>query len=296
MSEVDLSIRYVFVTPGSHRDRWVRIISECCEASGVVLKSEAHLHSSEPGDIILLTDLRHLPSRDLIRAGNVVVIYLGSDGAFQHFTSRVSATERDALVDASRVLSTALEMPLIQVVDGTRDVRDASLIFSDLRILLPPLVPSPTRAPRSDLSDEAALAIFDNGVPIAEGSEVFWPPELMITDPRGEAARNAMGIDMTGSPRSLIFGSDLWLPPGRWEVVVSFDVDSEGVRHHLRMDWGMVDHAAEFEIHLERPGRYEATMVSRWDRAASSDLRIVLTEGCVSGRFSYLGARIRKLG
>lgn len=288
-------VRYVLVSPAMGRSEWLeKIQAACVEAQFQFFMGSFDAERLNGSDVIVVID--DVEQLVVEASAGVCFLNLGVQELVNHFERHHSSNSRDALVDASCFMARSLNSG-VKIV-GWQDVDEVSglvFLFPDFVIQAPPR--------REHLSDRAlerwehgALALYDKSRAPGIGAEAEWASEIMIPDPRGLAKSQGDALDMTGPPRAMVFGSDIWLTEGVWEAVMRFEVDSEGARHHLRMDWGPFESAKEFKIVMHNAGRYEARMVTAWEAPGRSDMRLVLTEGCVSGYFTYHGATVRRVG
>lgn len=163
-------------------------------------------------------------------------------------------------------------------------------LFGDLEIAPPA---SSAEASRR-VAVAAAFSLYRNGG-AQSSSEAPWSERLFLYDDR--AARNwaAPGqLDITGRPRILVWGPYFALPPGSWKLRIRFAADHEAGRREYRLDWGTPTDFSSTPLRLHQGGVYEAEIEHRWINSEPAELRLVLMEGVIDGRFDFLGATVSR--
>ena len=128
-----------------------------------------------------------------------------------------------------------------------------------------------------------------------QGRPLHWPPELFTLDPRGATVRTCPHqIDITGPPRTLVFGPYITLEPGTWRAQASFTVDDAACLRRFRLDWGPLSSFASHEFVPGRPGSYTVEIDHPWSTTDATEVRLILTEGAIEGMMEFLGAIVSK--
>lgn len=288
-------VEFIFLSPSLVADEWARAISTAC------VKADYSYYDGEvPGvddearrSVVVIRDVNQLPDW---YAGGGVLLHLGLDTSIEYFGGGIPERSRDAVIDASRAFALLSQCRLSKVVDVAHCSSSSVDLFEGLGIEVPSFEPPFITDQRLEHWGYGAISMYSTNLPPSVGASARWGNELTISDPRGLRDSIEGALDMTGPPRSMVFGSDIWLPAGQWEAVIDFSLDGDGARHHFRMDWGVHGQATEFKVIPDKAGRYKARMVAEWDQPARSDLRMVLTEGCVSGYFTFHGSTVCRVG
>jgi hypothetical protein len=163
--------------------------------------------------------------------------------------------------------------------------------------LFPGVVVEPPEAergsPRPAVS--AALGMYRLGRP-RPGTTVNWSERLFTYDPKSCVDEAPLGVlDVTGRPRTLLYGPYLALPPGRWRVNVRFAIDDDAAGHEMRFDWGP---GSDFISQSETPnagGVYEVEVDHTVDEVGAWQFRILLMEGAFEGRLTFQGGIVTML-
>lgn len=128
------------------------------------------------------------------------------------------------------------------------------------------------------------------------GSVLYWPPERFRYDMREAEAREALQkMDVAGRARHLVWGPYEVLPAGRWRAVAQLGFDKWACRHKYYFEFGAV---ADFTRHEFCPGRegvFEFDAQHVWNKASKVELRIVMIESSLGGRFDFMGAQVERL-
>ena len=289
--------RCVVLTPCASWELWVEALASAAEQAGLTLVvfHDDQQRPSGPGDnrIFVTSNARFISPGP---SGLVAVIVVEPETAAQKTAIMTGAKGRDAVVDASRLLVEALLVP------ASCTVTDASLVAGGRRVELLPgvVVEAPPAAGLSALSDldiasAAAFGLYHGGLPVT-GATCQWSHDLFLYDPRRREERvHIQELDMTGGPRSLVHGPDMVLPFGEWEMTARFSMDQTGAVHGLRIEWGIGEDCAAFNVSPSRAGVFQVTIAHKLESLGPVELRIKLTEGCMGGYFEFMGGSLRLL-
>lgn len=164
--------------------------------------------------------------------------------------------------------------------------------------LFPGVIVEPPEAergtPRPAVS--VALGMYRLGRP-RPGTTVTWSERLFTYDKNSCVEDAPLGVlDVTGRPRTLLYGPYLALPPGRWKANVRFAIDNDAAGRELRFDWGL---GGDFVSHTELPGTggvYEVEVHHTVDEVGPWQFRVLLMEGAFDGRLTFQGGIVTMMG
>lgn len=144
--------------------------------------------------------------------------------------------------------------------------------------------------------DGIGWPVFDNGPP-AIGDEFVLPISIFSLDTRhAQIGRPSTDIELVGRARYLVFGPYYWLPMGVWNICLTFAVDAEGGTRGFRLEWGGLEEFDHFNFSPKGAGRYAVSMDHEFKTAASVELRMVLAEAALAGRFVLESIVLKRTG
>lgn len=140
-----------------------------------------------------------------------------------------------------------------------------------------------------------ALGLFRTGRPQV-GTTVAWSERLFTYDGKSCIDGAPIGVlDVTGRPRTLLYGPYFTLTPGRWKTVMRFAVDDDAAGHEFRFDWGL---GSDFVSQSATPaggGIYEIELEHAVSELGPWQFRILLMEGAFEGHMTFQGGHITRL-
>lgn len=284
--------RWIVLTPSTDDAAWRQAIADA--ASGANLRLvDARTPGEDWGDpdsIIITEDAETALGAD---PSAIVAIMPEPETAPDAVAESQGVEPPGDIWHASLMLARASALADQHAIVTAADLarRPARLrLFGDLEI-----APPASRAEASRrLAVAAAFSLYRNGG--ATGSdEAPWSERLFLYDERAARNWDAPGqLDITGRPRILVYGPYFALPPGTWKVRLRFATDHEAGRREYRLDWGTPTEFTSAPFRLRKGGVYEAEMEHHWTRSEPAELRVLLMEGVIDGRFDFLGATVSR--
>ena len=128
-------------------------------------------------------------------------------------------------------------------------------------------------------------------LPVAPDCAGWWPSDAFHSN---EPAFPGP-IDITGPPRTLLFGPYLSLAPGLWQAELRFDVCADAARYDYRIDFGTADDFTTCVVRAPRPGAQAATLRHRLGAGALAEVRLWLGRPAFHGWLQLHGARLTRV-
>lgn len=154
-------------------------------------------------------------------------------------------------------------------------------ITPGLRITAPPQM-----AARTPLAEALTLYRED---------KTTWRPEILSWQAHHARGSEGMMVDLTGRPRTLVFGPYVVLPAGRWKVLFQLSFDREAAKYLFRIDWGGVDAFSSQEFRPGRPGVFEVEVNYAWEQPSPCEFRIQVREGVFNGQMGLSDLQISRI-
>lgn len=130
----------------------------------------------------------------------------------------------------------------------------------------------------------------------ARGAVLNWSPERFRYDMRESELREAVNkMDVAGRARHLVWGPYEVLPAGCWRATARLIFDRWSCRHKYYLEFGAVADFVRHEFCPGRDGVFEFVTDHTWSESSRAELRIVMIESSLGGRFDFMGAQIEKL-
>lgn len=285
--------RWILITPTTTRDEWFEAIQTGAEVAGkfAVATWAAPLdHGRLAEDLVFVTDLATSAGDN--GADEIVVLMPDPEFADIAMVSETAADLSASALPASRRLAEAADLATCHRIIGADQIPSPGApleLFPGLTIETPG---SPL--PHVPASGRAAAAVFRDfyakGAPRQVTSN--WPLELLTHHQKSLIDGRLGEFDLTGRPRFLVTGPYLWMPAGTWKARVRFALDEDAARRRFRLDWGGVEVWTEQHFKADHSGQYEMELTHTFERAQPSEVRLIITEGCFSGRVDFLGVTI----
>lgn len=163
--------------------------------------------------------------------------------------------------------------------------------------LFPGLVVQPPVAERGTPRPAVSVAfgMYRMGRP-RPGTSVSWSERLFTFDQKAFVEGNPIGVlDVTGRPRTLLYGPFIALPPGRWGATMRFAIDESAAGHELRFDWGPGGDFVSQSAVPAAGGIYEIELEHTVSEVGSWQFRILLMEGAFEGQMTFQGGTVTRL-
>lgn len=287
--------RWIVLTPSVDHEAWLTALSGTAGDHGCTLEMVAAHADPDAPDLENRWFVTHDAALvDRIDPSRVTVIVPQPETAAQATGALYGIDPPHDAFHASLLLARAMSVgPAARLFSAADLARNAEQIELFKGVYMRPPVaergsPVPVVA--------VALGMFRFGRP-GVGSQAIWSERLFIFDTRSCIDEAPPGVlDVSGRPRTLVYGPYLALPPGRWKAVMRFSLDEEAATNELRFDWG---HAGDFisqTVTAGAPGIYEIEMVHAiMGPAEAWQFRILLMQGAFDGRMTFQGGSVQKL-
>lgn len=143
---------------------------------------------------------------------------------------------------------------------------------------------------------ESSLISSPKKKTIPPGAILNWPPERFRYDMREAETRDVLHrMDVAGRARHLVWGPYDVLPAGRWRATSRLIFDKWSCRHKYYFEFGAVADFVRHEFCPGREGVFEFETEHAWTKGSKTELRVVMIESSLGGRFDFMGARIERL-
>ncbi len=154
----------------------------------------------------------------------------------------------------------------------------------------------PAPPPLPDVKDSeaviAAMRLYELR-PKTAAAPVEWPPEFFLTtESKTVEADGLKIIDLTGSPRPVVWGPHFYMPSGRWEIRLRFAVDQNASGRAFSFEWGDLSDYTSLKATPGVAGVYEVVLEHEWTKPSVAEMRISVTEGVFDGTLTFGGATV----
>ncbi len=149
-----------------------------------------------------------------------------------------------------------------------------------------PELPTPSRGrvPR--------LGFYEDG-PVPARNHV-WRFRLEGFD--ADARQDGDWFDLTGRARAILSGPNVFLPPARWRLSATVELDPLGGAIELMTQWGGASlEKAKERMLVDTPGVYAFELEAELDRCDMAEWLVTLDRAHFKGRLRFLGAEIVRL-
>lgn len=284
--------RWVVLTPSQTEPEWRRRVTDAATAAGLKpVPWAAELGPkvlNDPRTVVLAQEMGQVRHSG---AAPDVVVLTDPESSVRRLGETVLPQFPQALWTASQIHAEACDVPdAVPVIGGASLAPgEAVTLWSGLAVAAPAL---PAR-PKEGGAAAEVMSLYRHGRPPV-GARVRVAPKLFLYDTRNPVAGPQFEVDLTGRPRTLVFGPYFALPAGVWQATATFASDTDAAGRAFRIDWGTQTSCVSTDIRLAQAGTYEARMEFVFEHAAHAELRVVLTEGALGGSLRFLGAEIER--
>ena len=285
--------RWVILTPSQTEPEWRQRVTDAAATAGLKpVQWSAELGPDilkDPKAVVLAQEMGHL--RHFGETPDVVVL-TDPESSVQRLYQTVLAQFPQALWTASQIHAEVCEAPeRVPVIGGAALACGAPVtLWSGLTVAAPALPPRP----KGERAAAEVMSLYRHGRP-AVGARVRIAPKLFLYDTRNPVVGPRFEVDLTGRPRTLVFGPYFALPAGVWQVTATFVSDSDAAGRAFRLDWGTQTSCVSTDVRLSQAGNYAAQMEFVFERPAHAELRLVLTEGALAGTLRFVGAEVERM-
>ena len=285
--------RWIVITPTTNRDDWFKAIEAGAQQSGqiaIATWAAPTDHSRPTEDIVFVTDLVAAAVDDC--ADEIVIVMPDPGSADLAVAAEICADLTASALPASQRLAEAADLAPRHRIIGADLIPEPGLsleLFPGLTIKTPGS--QPLNAP---VSGRPAAGVFQDFYAKGAPAQVVsnWPLELLTYHEKSLIEGRLGAFDLTGRPRFLVTGPYLWMPAGTWTARVRFTLDDDAARRRFRLDWGGIEVWTEQHFKADHGGQYEMQLTHTFDRAQPCEVRLIITEGCFSGRVDFTGVTI----
>jgi hypothetical protein len=285
---------WIVLTPSVDHEAWLRALVTAAEAAGRELVST--LVQPEPRPAKAPPAL-YVTNDALVAAGadpaNVVVIMPQPETAAETTADLYDLYPPFSMYHASLLLARAAALgPSARILTAQQLSRGpANIELFPGVVVQPPVAERGT--PRPAVS--VAFGMYRLGRP-RPGTSVSWSERLFTYDQKSFVEGAQIGdLDVTGRPRTLLYGPFIALPPGRWGAKMRFAIDDDAAGHELRFDWGPGSDFVSQAAVLAAGGVYEIEVEHAVSDVGSWQFRILLMEGAFEGRMTFQGGTVTRL-
>lgn len=285
---------WIVLTPSVDHEAWLEALSRAASNSGrelvqVWIKPEPDAAREKP---VLYVTHDAAVAEDANPA-DVVVIMPQPETAAEKIADLYDLYLPHSMYTASMFLSKAMVLgPETRTLTAHQLARNPKQIE-----LFPGLVVEP---PAQELGQarpavSTALSMYRLGRP-QPGLTVAWSERLFVYDPNSCVEDAELGmLDISGRPRTLLFGPFLVLPPGRWKALMRFAVDEAAAQYPFRFDWGLATEYIDQTITPGEAGVYEIELDHTVEELGYWQFRVVLLQGAFDGRFMFQGGSVTRM-
>lgn len=289
--------RWIVITPTANRADWFDAIKLGAHLAGkdtVATWLDGYDQGRSAKDIVVVTDDAAMALEN--EASDIVVLMPDPWSASEAIEATTGTEFPASAVQASQWLAQAADLAPRYRIVGSNQMHTPGApleLFSDIIVKTPSSVSahgggSPRPGPAGVFRD-----FYAKGSPEDVASN--WPLELLAYHTASLIDGRLGQFDLTGRPRFLVTGPYLWMPAGTWTAKVRFGLDDDASRRRFRLDWGGVEHWTEQYFTPDHGGNYEMELTHTFARAEPCEVRLVITEGCFTGRVDFISVMISKV-
>lgn len=285
---------WIVLTPSVDHEAWLKALSKTAANAGrdlvsVSMPPEPRPPKAKP--VLYVTDDAAWVAD--VDPSSVVAIIPQPETAAEMTAALYDMYLPHSMFHASILLAKATNLdPRTRVLTAHQLARNPERIE-----LFPGIVVEPPIAERGSPRPAVATALgmYRLGRPQPR-TKVTWSEKLFTYDAKSCIEGAPLGVlDVTGRPRTLLYGPYLALPAGHWKATMRFGIDADAASHELRFDWG---HATDFvsqNVTPDAPGIYEIEIDHAVDALGLWQFRILLMEGAFEGRLTFQGGSVERL-
>lgn len=291
----DVAPRWLVITPTLAIEHWLEATRVGAAASGLTIVIEGFgapvVETLTSPDIIVTDEV----GRALASGAESIIVVVPTPWSAAAALEAQGEHSSTALISASRRLAEVSSLdPRHRVIGSDQLTEGAPLqLFPDLIIGTPP---SMSAAPDTTTKAAAAQVLRDlyTGGRVSDQATSVWPLEIFAYHTSALVEGRLGEFDLTGRPKFLVSGPYLWMPAGAWTARIRFSIDDDASQRQFRLDWGGVEDWTEQRCTPEHSGTYEMELTYTFAEAQACEVRILIAEGCFSGRANFEGATIRR--
>ncbi len=285
---------WVVLTPSVDHEGWLKALAQTADQSGrefsqLWVKPEPRATSLPPA-LYVTHDAAVVEDAD---PADVVVIMPQPETAAEKIAELYDLYLPHSMYTASMFLSKAAALGT-----QTRMLTAHQLARNPKQIeLFPGVIVEPPLPERGQTRPavSTALSMYRLGRP-QPGLTVSWSERLFVYEPKScvEGAQLGM-LDISGRPRTLVFGPFLALPPGRWKAIMRFAIDEPATQYPFRFDWGLATDYVEETVTPVEPGVYEIELEHAVEELGYWQFRVVLSQGAFDGKLMFQGGTVMRV-
>lgn len=287
--------RWLIITPTLAIQQWLESIRVGAAASGLNIVIEgfgAPVVELDRPDLIVTDEV----DRALASGAESIVVVIPTPWSAPDALEAQGEDPSTALISASRRLAEACSLDARHRIIGSDQLltEGAPLqLFPDLVISTPHSV---SGTPSSLAKAGAAHILRDLYAAgrVSDQVSSAWPLEIFAYHTSALVDGRLGEFDLTGRPKFLVSGPYLWMPAGTWTARIRFSIDDDASQRQFRLDWGGVTEWTEQRFTPDHSGTYEMELTHIFAHAQACEVRLLIAEGCFSGRADFHGATISR--
>lgn len=285
---------WIVLTPSVDHEAWLKALSKTAASIGremIVATTPLDVADGlgQPG-LFVTCDAGLISGID---PSTVAVIMPQPETAAEMTAALYDTQPPQSLFHASLLLARAVSLD-----DGVRLITAEQLARNPETVeLMPGVVVHPPIAERGKPQPAVAVALglYRQGKP-RPGTTVTWSEQIFAYDPRSCIEGSPLGVlDISGRPRTLLYGPYLALPAGRWKSTMRFSIDQDGATHELRFDWGLDTDFVSKSVTPGHSGIYEIEIEHTVAELGLWQFRILVMQGVFEGHMTFLGGVVTLL-
>lgn len=291
-----VSTRWVVLIPSLATAHWLDAIRVGASAAGLTLLVDGFGVVSDEAaavpDIIVIGDV----SRALTSGADSLVAIVPSPGSVADALEAEGEDHATAVISASKLLAEVSSLDARYRVIGPDQLRTEGgplQLFSDLVVSVPYSEKAPQTALAISAKSEILRQMYAHGR-VSDQASFDWPIEIFSYHLSALIDGRQGSFDLTGRPKFLVSGPYLWMPAGTWTARIRFSIDDDASKRRFRLDWGGVAEWTEQHCTPDHSGTYEMDLTHTFVQAQACEVRLLITEGCFSGRAEFHGATISR--
>ncbi|MEC7797416.1 MAG: hypothetical protein VX755_08845, partial [Pseudomonadota bacterium] len=206
--------------------------------------------------------------------------------ALAAFRAVGNINDQDALYGTSLRLAAAWELSERGAPTSWSD--DPEIVLAGLGRVAGPVIQT---TPDADSADHP-LSMFERGAR-AGVRATRWKPDIFLY-PDARPSEGPIGsFPLLGRRRLLLNGPNIFLPAGTWSFVAEISIDPPG-KTELLIEWGHGYDVASLLTPIEAAGKYEVSLVKKWDAFQPADFRISLMIPALDGEICFHGGTLTR--
>jgi hypothetical protein len=290
------SLRWIVISPAPSMPEWLEAIQIGAQLAGKEVRAtwlDAVNDETPVEDFFVITN--DAAQAQAAEAVDIVALLLDPGSAIDGIeietgdefpASAILASQRLAETSGLAKHHRLIRSPEIQAPGEILE------LYSDLAIKIPQRLRAEEDGTAKGAFANVLRDLYSNGPEHKVVSN--WPVEMFSHHTSSLIGGQLGAFDLTGRPKFLVHGPYLWLPAGTWSAKVRFSVDEDACRRRFRIDWGSIEHWGEQHFTPEHAGIYEMDLTYTFEQPQPCEMRILITEGCFTGRLDLLSVTVSK--